>query len=314
MEKPFLTIEQQVELLRKRGMRVDGGTAPILMREGYYSVVNGYKEPFIDARATREARDDRYKEGSSFDSMYGLFAFDRDLRELTFHYLIRAEATVRTAVAYCFSDAHRDPEAYLLQANYCSRDEYASYGMDPDDYADEVSGLTWILGKRAKTSRTEFVEHYRNAYGGVPLWVLCNDLTFGNVEHFFHLMKPAEKAAVCKTISESTGRRGDRRLGFFNVSEAQVSLEALVKFRNICAHDERIYCAKVGGRKNINYERMVWYLERYLTREEFHEFILALIDLINRSLAKNGTVAQLVGPLGFFELAKKIKGRANTPA
>lgn len=50
MEKPFLTIEQQVELLRKRGMRVDGGTAPILMREGYYSVVNGYKEPFIDAR------------------------------------------------------------------------------------------------------------------------------------------------------------------------------------------------------------------------------------------------------------------------
>ena len=57
--------------------------------------------------------------------------------------------------------------------------------------------------------------HYREKYGAVPIWVLVNDLTFGNLEHFFNLMKPSEKAAVCKTISTSTGRLGDKTLGYF---------------------------------------------------------------------------------------------------
>ena len=88
-KKPFKSIEEQVELLQSRGVKVDSTTAGILMREGYYSVVNGYKGPFIDEERTKEAGEDRYRPGTSFDDIYGVFAFDRDLRELTFHYLLR---------------------------------------------------------------------------------------------------------------------------------------------------------------------------------------------------------------------------------
>lgn len=77
--------------------------------------------------------------------------------------------------------------------------------------------------------------------------MLCNDLTFGNLEHFFNIMKPAEKEDVCRMIAASTGRLGDKRLGFFKVEKADVAIEAMVKFRNICAHDERLYCA-IGGK------------------------------------------------------------------
>lgn len=49
--KPFLTVEQQVDLLESRGMKTDERTGPVLLREGYYQVVNGYKEPFLDAGA-----------------------------------------------------------------------------------------------------------------------------------------------------------------------------------------------------------------------------------------------------------------------
>lgn len=48
-------------------------------------------------------------------------------------------------------------------------------------------------------------------------------------------------------IAASTGRLGDKRLGFFKVEKADVAIEAMVKFRNICAHDERLYCA-IGGK------------------------------------------------------------------
>ena len=161
MGKPFLTIEEQVSLLESRGMKTDGHTARILGREGYYSIVNGYKEPFLDSDAAASAGDDRYREGATFADMYAVFSFDRDLRELTFHYLIRAEATARTAIAYCFSERHREPDSYLLQGNYCQREEY----WRPERYATEVSGLTSMLRERRDESRAEFITHYRSAHG-----------------------------------------------------------------------------------------------------------------------------------------------------
>lgn len=309
--KAFLTIDEQVQLLESRGVSTTERTGALLLREGYYSIVNGYKRHFIDEDASREAGDDRYMPGTEFDSLYDLFSFDRDLREITFHYLIRAEATVRTAIAYCFADAHRDASDYLLQSSFCSREEYGAYGKDESDYASEVNGLTGILGRRARSSGSDFVVHYREKYGSVPIWVLANDLTFGNLEHFFNLMKPAEKRAVCKAIATSTERLGDKDLGFFDVGSARVSLEVLVKFRNICAHDERLYCARVGGRKAVNYAKMVWMLERYLTRAEFADFIDGLLDLFAAGLDRTGAVAPVLRELGFDELRDEIVARTG---
>ena len=39
MGKPFLTIQQQIELLESRGVKTDDASGSILLREGYYSVV-----------------------------------------------------------------------------------------------------------------------------------------------------------------------------------------------------------------------------------------------------------------------------------
>ena len=125
-----------------------------------------------------------------------------------------AEAKIKTAVAYAFSNAHRAPEAYLLQSNYCDENEFSAAGKDGANYAQEIAGLTSVLGRRTSKSKSDFIVHYRNAYGAVPIWVLVNDLTFGNIEHFFNLMRPKEKSAVCKMIVDSTGRTGSRKLGF----------------------------------------------------------------------------------------------------
>ena len=112
MRKPFLTIDQQVDLLEARGVVTDQATPRILQREGYYSIVNGYKRPFIDDDATNAAGDDRYRKGTTFNDLYHLFDFDRSLRAMTFNRLIKTEATVRTAVAYCFAEAHRGHDDY----------------------------------------------------------------------------------------------------------------------------------------------------------------------------------------------------------
>lgn len=46
MAKEFKTIDEQIALLNSRGIKTDDQTKIQLMRESYYAVVNGYKDPF----------------------------------------------------------------------------------------------------------------------------------------------------------------------------------------------------------------------------------------------------------------------------
>lgn len=215
-----------------------------------------------------------------------------------------AEAKIKTAIAYTFSNVHRDPNDYYLQSSFCTQDEYAATGKDEARYAHEISNLTSIFSRRALKSKSEFVVHYRNEYGSVPLWVLVNDLTFGNMEHFYNLMKPRERRAFCKMIVDATGKTGSKKSGFFNEKAAQLSIEVLVKFRNVCAHDERLYCARVGGRKNIGYIQMVWMLKRYLNEIEFRTFVEELTALLSRYL-KTYAIKHILDQIGFVELLQK---------
>lgn len=41
MDKPFLSIDEQIALLELRGVKTDERTSSILLREGYYQIVNG---------------------------------------------------------------------------------------------------------------------------------------------------------------------------------------------------------------------------------------------------------------------------------
>jgi hypothetical protein len=65
--KEFKTIAEQVALLESRGMKVDDETPVILLRENYYSIVNGHKDPFLDKCAMRSSADDVYAAGTEFN-------------------------------------------------------------------------------------------------------------------------------------------------------------------------------------------------------------------------------------------------------
>ena len=52
--KPFKTIEEQIAILESRGLIIDSRETArrFLTRNNYYSLVNGYKEFFLDANKT----------------------------------------------------------------------------------------------------------------------------------------------------------------------------------------------------------------------------------------------------------------------
>ena len=50
MDKPFKSIDEQIAILESRGLECDNSTRLVLEREGYYPVVNGYKDLFLGQR------------------------------------------------------------------------------------------------------------------------------------------------------------------------------------------------------------------------------------------------------------------------
>ena len=98
-EKVYKSYRQQLRILRSRGMIIGKGSQGsrvmrILERENYYNVINGYKEPFLSAQATPTS-DEVYKPGTTFDEVYALYNFDRELRVIYLKYLLKIENTHR---------------------------------------------------------------------------------------------------------------------------------------------------------------------------------------------------------------------------
>lgn len=249
--KEFKTIGEQIALLRSRGMEVDDTAAAVLLRENYYSIVNAYKGPFLDKEAMQASPGDVYLTGTRFDWLYSLFKLDRELRGITFHYLIQAEAALKTATVYAFCESHRDCSDYLNRTSFCSeRDMLAPKSFKGNKaalYKRNLNSLMGVLGKKlvVTPATRPFVSHYISVYGEVPLWVLANDLTFGNMSHFFQLMQRRDQNAVCKSLYATTLRTGqDSRITPHEVLRAY---QVLSRFRNLCAHDERLYCARIGN-------------------------------------------------------------------
>lgn len=280
MAKEFKTIDELVELLESRNVKTDDMTALILKRESYYAIVNGYKDPFLDKNAMQSTPDDVYVSGTTFSNIYDLFLFDRGLRHVTLQYLIVAESILKNAVVYAFCERNRAADAYLERSNYVSAKDmlvpktYA--GNRFEEYGTNMANLMKILnGKLSISKRTRsFVKHYLEGYGTVPLWVLQNDLTFGNIAHFYQLQKRGVQNGACKIVSEVCGR-GIRIDPHFLLR----AFDVLVGFRNICAHDERLYCAEVKG---AHYAEMFEILTKIVSEQESHSFVKNLNTLISR--------------------------------
>ena len=266
--KEFKTIAEQISILESRGMYVGREASAILLRENYYSVINGYKDPFLDKKAMQSSADDVYVEGSRFEWVFSLFQFDRELRRITFSYLIQAEAALKTATVYAFCENHRGCSDYLERSSFCSARDMltpkAFKGNKASLHSNNMNKLMEFLNRKLVVgpATRPFVAHYIASYGEVPLWVLSNDLTFGNMSHFFQLMKRGDQNSVCKYLFETTLRaEGDRKI---TPHEVLRTYDVLTHFRNLCAHDERLYCAKVG---NDDYATMLKLMEVALPRD-----------------------------------------------
>lgn len=241
--KPFKTIDEQVEILRSRGLGISdqNRAAAFLLRENYYAVVNGYKDAFLDLEASNLAGEDRYRDGSTFDALSRVFIFDKELRDVTMAILLEAEAAMRTATVYAFCSVHGGPDDYLNPACYCSKSDYRPEWRYTKGL---IRLLSTLQGVRDNRPHKAYIAHYDKNYHVVPLWVASKCLTFGIMSAFFDFQEQSVKTRTCVALARALGCPVVKQRAL------EYAYHTLPEFRNVCAHGERLYCARAG--KNID--------------------------------------------------------------
>lgn len=218
MPKPFLSFSDQIAHLENNKNLIisDHDFAQSMLRQlGYFSLIGGYKTPFKNPTTKK------YKDGTNFEDIVALYKFDENLRELFLKYILQIERHLRSLLSYYFTEKHGEQQMhYLNSANYTQNPRYAA----------DVARLIATLDKLAnRNSDYPYINHQRNTYGNVPLWVLVNGITFGTLSKFYSFTTQDLKVKISKNFDK------------VNEKQLEQYLSVITKFRNVCAHNERLY-------------------------------------------------------------------------
>ena len=264
------------------------------MRESYYAVVNGYKDLFIDPLATEQHGEDRFLKGTTFEEIYQLFCLDRELRSIFLPQLLVVETTLKTIIVHAFCERFPSRNSYLELENYRTTEHGKQAARKV------VRNLHYALEVKSQRHNKDFIDHYLSKHKHVPLWVLANFLSFGQISKFFSALDESTQASACKTFGEySTLVHGKARVRI-EPRYMRHLLRQLADFRNICAHEERLYCIRLGKTGDIQVSDLVRMMRKILPPENYRKMVLELADAIESAGQNLSTinVEQVLHPMG----------------
>lgn len=211
----------------------------ILARENYYNLINGYKNPFLERDLSgKTIVPETYKKGCTFEEVYSLYSLDRDLRMLILSVLLRFETHFKTTCAYHFSQKNPGDYAYLSIDNYAGNNSLSKV----------LSNLATLSGEVNKNTRklcTPYIHHYINNHDCVPLWVLVNALTIGNMSYFYDAVTADLQDQIAREFSQQyRSEYGSKESVQCRVLQDIIKMVNM--FRNVCAHEEVLFLFKLN--------------------------------------------------------------------
>lgn len=217
MEKIFKTIDEQIVILKEKGLIVEDeiSAKEILLRENYFFLM-GYRHLFM-----KSTKENKFISGTTFNEIYSLFEFDRNFRNIIFKNVLVIENQLKSIISYQLSKKYGYREKdYLNPKNFTS------------DH-DKIRRVRDIIDKMKRQIRINAgfhmaTMHYINRYGYIPLWVLVKVLSFGIVCELYTILKKEDKLEIAE---------------MFNTTPEflESTIVILSNYRNLCAHEDIVY-------------------------------------------------------------------------
>ncbi len=215
--KIFKNLDEQVSILRDRGLVINDETKAkeTLLRENYF-FLSGYRHFFMDPKKPKN-----FIKGTTFEELYGVFNFDRHLRNIMFKNILIIENNIKSITSYQLSKKYG-----FKDKDYLNPDNFTTDPMKARQVADVLSKMKRQI--RLNGRKHSATLHYISNYGYIPMWILVKVLSFGIISELYSILKTEDKKVIA---------------GFYDVSPETLSiyLSSLANFRNLCAHEDILY-------------------------------------------------------------------------
>lgn len=212
-KKPPLSFSDQVLKLKKRGMLIlDEQKAAFYLSQINYYRFAAYCLPF-----ELDKENHCLRQGTSFEDVFNLYIFDREIRLLILDAIERFEVSIRTQMAYHLSHNHNTAHPHLISQLF----------NDQSLYKD----ATTRLANDVQSSKEEFIKHLRSQYIEAlpPIWASVELMSMGQLSKWYSNIK----------------FRSDRQsiASFYQVDEKVLTsfCRHLTHIRNYCAHHARLW-------------------------------------------------------------------------
>lgn len=209
--KPPKTIDEQVDLLKARGLIVhDENRLKFYLKNINYYHLSIYFKYF--------QVNDKFKDGVSFDDVLMLYLFDNKLRLLLVDLLERVEKSFKCRLAYELSLLRHDSHWFEDVTLFDSTSEHDNL-------------LLMIEDEIAKNNRELAIAHYYKKYDNPkhpPIWSVVEILSFGQCIRICKQLKRVYRNTVSRTFGE------DEKY----IMNWMLCLSLL---RNVCAHHTRLW-------------------------------------------------------------------------
>ena len=210
--KPPLTIDEQVEYLKSKGLIIEQENAAkrVLSNINYYRLINAYSLGLY-----KDNDSDTYVDNVHFLHIYDLYRFDSKLRHIISEPLEQFEINFRTKLAY------------YLSTKYCATCYLRKELFENEQYYNEF--ITSINREKKQQEKSPMIKHHDEVYNGIlPLWVLVEVLSFGTISKMYANLNQLDREFIAKSYGT------DSRV-------LKSWLRSFVEVRNICAHYGRLY-------------------------------------------------------------------------
>ncbi len=217
MNKIFKTLDEQVSILENKGMIIEdvSATKEILLRENYF-FISGYRTLF-----TKSLTDKTFIPGTTFRQLYGVFNFDRQVRNILFKNLLIIENNLKSIISYHLSRTYG-----IKENDYLNPNNFNNHPEKRRQINDLINKMKRQIRSNVDTHTA--TSHYNTRYGYIPLWIAVKVLSFGIVSELFLILKPSDQNSIAE---------------FFKVDATNLAtyLPVLANFRNLCAHEEILF-------------------------------------------------------------------------
>lgn len=219
MTKLATTIDEQLELLKSRGLTVkdEDKAREILLDIGYYRL-GFYLFPFEKTYPNLRNRTHQYIDGAAFEDAVNLYYFDFDLRMMLMRYLNRIEIAFRTAMIYNLSNKYGSNPIWFVSPAVVNR-----------SYAGEFENKVYTLDFK----RNPIIHrHHQNNPNDrfAPAWKTLEFMTFGAVLKLYEQLKERnDKIFIAQ------------KFGIRQVVTFDNYMHTIRQVRNMCAHGLLLY-------------------------------------------------------------------------